>query len=231
MTRILVVDDDSSITSVLRRGLSYEGFQVDTAASGREGLDVARRQPPDLVILDVMMPGLDGLEVCRRLRGGDPALPIILLTARDAASDQVQGLETGADDYVIKPFTFEVLLARIRALLRRAEPSEAEKLRFADLVLDTGTHTARRGAREIDLTTTEYELLQEFLCHPRQVLSKEQLVDRVWGYNFEGNYNILEVYVRYVRTKLEANGEPRLIHTVRGAGYLLREPREREEGN
>ncbi len=230
-TRILVIDDDPNITSVLKRGLSYEGFQVDTASSGREGLDQVRMRPPDLVILDVMMPGMDGLEVCRRLRSADPALPILMLTARDAASDEVRGLEIGADDYVVKPFTFEVLLARVKALLRRADPPGAEILRFADLLLDTGTHTARRGAREIDLTTTEYELLLQLLRHPRQVLAKEQLLDDVWGYDFEGNFNILEVYVRYLRTKLEAEGEPRLIHTVRGAGYLLREPRDGEEGS
>ncbi len=228
-TRILVIDDDPNITTVLKRGLSYEGYQVDTAPSGKEGLDQARSRPPALVILDVMMPGMDGLEVCRRLRSADPALPIVMLTARDGASDEVRGLETGADDYVVKPFTFEVLLARVRALLRRTDPPGTETLRFADLMLDTGTHTARRGNREIDLTTTEYELLLQFLRHPRQVLAKEQLLDKVWGYDFEGNYNILEVYVRYLRTKLEANGEARLIHTVRGAGYLLREPREGEE--
>lgn len=229
-TRVLVIDDDSSITAVLKRGLSYEGFIVDVAATGKEGLDRAREYPPNLVILDVMMPGLDGLEVCRRLRAADPNLPIILLTAKDGVNDQVMGLETGADDYVVKPFTFEVLLARLRALLRRVEPTGAEVLRFTDLSLDTGTHTARRGNREIGLTTTEYQLLHEFLRHPRQVLSKEQLVDRVWGYDFDGNYNILEVYVRYLRSKLEAAGEPRLIHTVRGAGYLLKEPRAGEEG-
>ena len=230
-TRVLVVDDDPSVTSLLKRGLSYEGYSVEIASSGKEGLDLAREQPPDVVVLDVMLPGMDGLEVCRRLRAADPTLPILMLTARDGTMDQVQGLDTGADDYVVKPFTFEVLLARIRALLRRIEPAGAEVLRFADLILDTGTHTARRGGREIDLTTTEYELLLQFLRHPRQVLAKEQLVDRVWGYDFEGNYNILEVYVRYLRTKLELGGEPRLIHTVRGAGYLLREPRSGEEAD
>jgi DNA-binding response OmpR family regulator len=230
-TRILVIDDDPSVTSLLKRGLSYEGFHVDAAASGKEGLDISREQPPDLVILDLMLPGIDGLEVCRRLRAADSAMPILMLTARDSTSDQVEGLDTGADDYVVKPFTFEVLLARIRAMLRRREPSGVEQLRFADLVLDTGTHTARRGAREIALTTTEYDLLLQFIRNPRQVLAKEQLVDRVWGYDFEGNYNILEVYVRYLRTKLEAGGLPRLIHTVRGAGYLLREPLEGEEAD
>ncbi len=228
-TRVLVIDDDPSVTSLLKRGLSYEGYSVDIAASGSEGLELAREHPPDLVLLDVMMPGIDGLEVCRRLRAADAGLPIVLLTARDGTSDQILGLETGADDYVVKPFTFEVLLARLRALLRRTEHQGAEVLKFADLLLDTGTHTARRGHREIDLTTTEYELLTQFMRNPRQVLSKEQLLDKVWGYDFEGNYNILEVYVRYLRAKLEASGEPRLIHTVRGAGYLLREPREGEE--
>ncbi len=228
--RIMVVDDDPSVTSVLKRGLCYEGYRVDTASSGKEGLDLARELAPDLVILDVMMPGIDGLEVCRRLRRVDTALPILMLTARDGAEDQVLGLETGADDYVVKPFTFEVLLARVRALLRRrTESPRVQALLFADLSLDTGTHTAHRGQREIDLTTTEYELLLQFLRHPRQVLGKDQLVERVWGYNFEGNCNILEVYVRYLRSKLEAGGEPRLIHTVRGAGYVLREPREGEE--
>lgn len=225
-SNILVVDDDPSIVNVLKRGLTYEGYQVETAASGKQGLDLTRERPPDLMILDVMMPEIDGLEVCRRLRTEGVDLPILMLTARDGAADQVLGLETGADDYVIKPFTFEVLLARVRALLRRAESRRAEALRFADLILDTGTHTAQRGQREIDLTTTEYELLLQFLQNPRQLLGKDQLVERVWGYNFEGNYNILEVYVRYLRGKLEARGEPRLIHTVRGAGYLLREPRE-----
>jgi DNA-binding response OmpR family regulator len=228
-SRILVVDDDPGIVSLLKRGLSYEGFKVQTAASGREGLDLAREQSPDLVILDVMMPGIDGLEVCRRFRAADSTLPIIMLTARDAIADQVLGLETGADDYVIKPFTFELLLARIKALMRRAENSTIEQLRFADLLLDTGTHTARRDRREIDLTTTEYDLLHQFMLHPKQVLSKEQLLQRVWGYDFDGNFNILEVYVRYLRTKLESDGEPRLIHTMRGTGYLLREPREGEE--
>ncbi len=227
--QILVIDDDPSITSLLKRGLCYEGYQVPTAPSGKEGLDMARDHPPDLVILDVMMPEIDGLEVCRRLRLAGPELPIIMLTARDTVSDQVKGLDMGADDYVVKPFTFELLLARIRACLRRAEPNITEQLRFAELMLDTGTHTARWGRREIDLTTTEYELLLQFMRHPRQVLAKEQLMDRVWGYSFQGNCNIVEVYVRYLRTKLEAEGEPRLIHTVRGAGYLLREPREEEE--
>lgn len=218
---ILVVDDDPSITSVLRRGLAYEGYEVATASSGKEGLDLVREQPPSLVILDVMMPGIDGLEVCRRLRSASPALPVIMLTAKDSPSDQVLGLEIGADDYVVKPFAFDVLLARIRARLRRVE-SATDRLGFADLFLDTGTHTAQRGEREVALTTTEYGLLLEFMRHPRQLLTKSQLMERVWGYNFDGNHNILEVYVRYLRNKLEEGGETRLIHTVRGSGYLLR---------
>jgi two-component system, OmpR family, response regulator MprA len=171
-----------------------------------------------------MLPGIDGVEVCRRLRAGDPQLAVLMLTAKDAPADQVVGLDAGADDYLVKPFTLEVLSARIRALLRRREPSEAELLRFADLLLDTGTRSARRGGREIALTTTEYDLLLQFLRHPRQVLEKEQLTEKVWGYDFGGNYNVLEVYVRYLRQKLEAAGESRIIHTLRGAGYVLREP-------
>ncbi|MBI3962131.1 MAG: response regulator transcription factor [Deinococcus sp.] len=223
MQRILVIDDDPAVTSVLRRGLSYEGFAVDTAGSGAEGLALARDRPPDLVILDIMMPGLDGLEVLQRLRAADAQLPILLLTAKDAPADQVQGLERGADDYVVKPFTFEVLVARVRALLRRREADHPAVLRFADLSLDTGARRARRGGREIDLTSTEYDLLHQFLEHPRRVLPKEFLVDRVWGYEFSGTTNVLEVYVKQLRQKLEAGGEPRLIHTLRGTGYVLRE--------
>ncbi|ADU50886.1 two component transcriptional regulator, winged helix family [Thermaerobacter marianensis DSM 12885] len=223
MDRILVVDDDPSVTSLLKRGLAYEGFAVDTAASGEEALKIAREQPPDLVILDIMMPGMDGMEVLRRLRAADPELPVLFLTARDAPADQVRGLEAGADDYVVKPFTFEVLVARVRALLRRRQAERPQVLRFADLVLDTGTYTARRGDREIHLTALEFKLLHEFMLHPRQVLNKDQLLERVWGYDFGGNANVLEVYVKQLRQKLEAEGEPRLIHTVRGVGYVLRE--------
>jgi DNA-binding response OmpR family regulator len=223
MQRILVVDDDPGVTSLLKRGLSYEGFAVDVASSGSEAFELARDRAPDLVILDVMMPGLDGLQVLERLRCADAQLPIILLTARDAPSDQVKGLGLGADDYITKPFTFEVLAARVRAQLRRSEVEHAPVLRFEDLVLDTGTRRARRGEREVDLTTTEYDLLQQFLQHPRRVLPKEFLMERVWGYDFGGNANILEVYVRQLRQKLESGGEPRLIHTLRGAGYVLRE--------
>ena len=224
MQRILVVDDDPSVISVLKRGLAYEGFAVDTAADGTEGLRVARERTPDLVILDIMMPGLDGLEVLRRLREADAQLPVIMLTAKDAPADQVAGLERGADDYVVKPFTFEVLVARVRALLRRKESERPEVHRFDDLVLDTGTRQARRGDRDIELTTTEYDLLLQFMEHPRRVLPRDFLMDRVWGYDFGGNTNVLDVYISQLRQKLEANGGSRLIHTLRGTGYVLREP-------
>ena len=223
VARILVVDDDESVTNMLRRALSFEGYTVATARDGAGGLKKAFEWAPMLVVLDVLMPGLDGLEVCRRLRAGDPGLAILMLTAKDAVSDQVVGLDAGADDYLVKPFTLEVLIAHIRALLRRKQPVESETLRFGDLALDTGARTACRGVREIHLTTTEYDLLLQFLRHPRQVLEKEQLTEKVWGYDFGGNYNVLEVYVRYLRQKLEAEGERRLIHTLRGAGYVLRE--------
>jgi DNA-binding response OmpR family regulator len=205
----------------LKRGLSYEGFAVETAKSGVEGLVSARERPPDLVILDVMMPGLSGFEVLQRLRTADDNLPVLMLTAKDAPDDQVQGLEAGADDYVIKPFTFEVLLARVRSLLRRRWLDHPQVLRFADLTLDTGSYAVHRGQREVPLTSLEFKVLQEFLLHPRQVLSKDVLLDRVWGYDFDGN--VVEVYVKQLRQKLETRGEPRLIQTIRNAGYVLRE--------
>ncbi len=221
--RILVVDDDAAVISLLRRGLTYEGYEVRTAASGRDALEIAREQPPNLVILDIMMPGLDGLEVCRRLRAADDYLPIILLTAKDSPSDQVQGLDMGADDYVTKPFTFEVLLARVRAQLRRHEGPQPPVLSYKDLQLDTGARTATRSGRRIGLTTTEYELLRFLMLHPGQVLTKSQIMEQVWGYDFGGNENIVEVYVRGLRKKLEEQAETRLIQTIRGAGYALRE--------
>ena len=223
MQHILVIDDDSAVTSVLKRGLSYEGFAVEVASSGAEGLGIAREHPPELVILDVMMPGLDGIEVLRRIRTADDSLPVLLLTARDAAADQVQGLESGADDYVTKPFTFDVLLARVHALLRRHQGEHPHILRFADLTLDTGTHIAYRGTRAVPLTAVEYKLLEILLQNPRHVLSKDVLLDRVWDYDFGGNGNVVEVYVKQLRHKLEAESESRLIHTIRGAGYVLRE--------
>ena len=223
MQRVLAIDDDQAVTSLLKRGLSYERFEVETASDGEGGLKRARECYPDLVILDIMMPGLDGLEVLRRLRAGDPQLPVLMLTARDTPADEIFGLEHGADDYVTKPFTFDVLLARVRSLLRRQEAERPSVLRFEDLCLDTGTRQAMRGDREIDLTTTEYDLLHQFVEHPRRVLPRDFLMDRVWGYDFGGNTNVLEVYVKQLRRKLEAGGEPRVIHTLRGTGYVLRE--------
>lgn len=220
MQHILVIDDDAAVTSLLKRGLSYEGFAVATTQSGAEGLAFARENPVDLVILDVMMPGLDGFEVLRRLRAADAQLPILMLTAKDASTDQVQGLESGADDYVIKPFTFDILLARIHVLLRRKHVDHPAVLRFADLTLDTGSYTVHRSQREVSLTSLEFKVLREFLIHPQQVLSKEILLDRIWGYDFDEN--VVEVYVKQLRQKLEASGEARLIQTIRGAGYVLR---------
>lgn len=219
---ILIIEDEESILQFLRRGLTYEGYTVETAPDGQAGLEKARERYPDLVILDWMLPGLDGLEVCRRLRAAGE-VPILMLTAKDAVSDRVEGLDAGADDYLVKPFEFEELMARIRALLRRAKPeSGPEVLTFQDLKLDTGTHQAFRGERQIDLTAKEYELLELFMRHPRQVLTREVIYDQVWGYDFGGESNIIEVYVRYLRKKTEEDDEPRLIHTVRGVGYVLR---------
>lgn len=220
--RILVIDDDSSITSFLKRALSYEGYAVDIAGSGPAGLAAAREEPPAVVILDVMLPGLDGLEVCRRLRAsGD--VPILMLTAKDEVSDRVKGLDCGADDYLVKPFALEELLARLRVIIRRREPESLTVLRYADLELDTSTREGRRGERYFELTTKEYELLVFFLRHPRQVLTREVILQHVWGFDFEGETHVLEVYVGYLRQKLEAGGEARLIHTVRHAGYVLKE--------
>lgn len=221
MQHILVIDDDAAVTSVLKRGLSYEGFTVETAHSGMEGLHLARERSADLVILDVLMPGMNGLEVLQRLRAADTQMPVLLLTGKDAPADQVQGLERGADDYVLKPFTFEVLLARIHALLRRQQTSHPTVFRFADLVMDTSSHSVTRGSRPILLTSVEFKLLHTFLQHPQQVLSKEVLLERVWGYDF--GENVVEVYVKQLRQKLEAHGESRLIQTLRNVGYVLRE--------
>jgi two-component system response regulator MprA len=220
---ILVVDDDPRITDLVRRVLAYEGYSVAIAASGNEALNRTLERPPDLIVLDIMLPGLNGLEVARRLRAAGDHVPILMLTARDAVADRVKGLETGADDYLVKPFAPEELVARVKALLRRNQEERQEIVRYADVELDTGTRIAHRGVREIELSPTEYELLALFLRRPRQVLTREIILDRVWGMEFEGSSNVLEVYIGYLRTKLEAQGEPRLIHTVRGVGYVFKE--------
>jgi two-component system response regulator MprA len=220
---ILVIEDEERIADFLRRGLIFEGYKVLLASDGPTGLSAARDQPPDLVILDWMLPGLDGLEVCRRLRAA-ASTPILMLTAKDAVPDRVAGLDAGADDYLVKPFAFDELLARVRALLRRSKPSEApEALRFVDLTLDPAAREARRGERRLDLTAKEFDLLELLMRHPRQVLTREMIYDRIWGYDFGGESNIIEVYIRYLRQKTEASGEPRLIQTVRSVGYVLRE--------
>jgi len=220
--RILIIEDEERIRQFLQRGLSFEGYRVDMAADGQVGLDLARNNPPDLVLLDLMLPGLDGLEVCRRLRGTSD-VPILMLTAKETIEDRVIGLDAGADDYLVKPFAFDELVARVRALLRRAQPTKPQVYRFADLELDTGTRQGRRAGRTFDLTAKEYELLELFMAHPRQVLTREIIFDRVWDYDFGGESNIIEVYVRYLRQKTEFDDMPRLIHTVRGIGYVLRD--------
>jgi len=219
---ILVIEDETRIADLLRRGLTYEGYRVSVAGDGLSGLAKARDDPPDLVILDWMLPGLDGLEVCKRLRAAGP-VPIIMLTAKESVPDRVAGLNAGADDYVVKPFAFDELLARIRAQFRRTRPPAFEVLHFSDLAMDTATREVLRSNRKLELTTKEYDLLELFLRHPRQVLTREVIYDRIWGYDFGGESNIIEVYVRYLRQKMEADGEARLIQTVRGVGYALRE--------
>ncbi len=220
---ILIIEDDPGILKFVKRGLAYEGYEVHTAEDGDQGLEISRQETVDLVILDLMLPGIDGLEVCQQLRE-DGDVPILILTAKDKTSDRVTGLDMGADDYMVKPFEFKELMARIRALLRRTKQDTPKQLTFADLTLDQGTRRAYRDERVISLTAKEYELLELFLEHPRQVLTREIIYDRVWGYNFGGQSNIIEVYVRYLRQKLEEEGEPRLIHTLRGVGYVLRNP-------
>ena len=220
---LLVVDDDPRITDLVRRILAYDGYSVAVAATGDEALARILERPPALIVLDIMLPGVDGLEVTRRLRAAGDNVPVLLLTAKDAVADRVVGLKTGADDYLVKPFAPEELLARVEALLRRAQPERNEVLRYADVELDTGTRIAHRATREIELSPTEFELLALFLRRPRQVLTRDVILDRVWGLDFEGSSNVLEVYVGYLRAKLEAAGEPRLIHTIRGVGYVLKE--------
>ena len=222
--KILVVDDERAVRDSLRRALELQGYEVDLAGDGTEAL--ARLETNghvDAVVLDVLMPGIDGLEVCRRIRRDGSEVPVLMLTARDAVGDRVAGLDAGADDYLVKPFALEELLARIRALLRRTSPSVDGVLRFADLELDAGTREVRRGGERIELTRTEFNLLELFLLNPRQVLTRSIIFERVWGYDFGFSSNSLDVYIGYLRRKTEAGGKPRLIHTVRGVGYALRE--------
>ncbi|MGE3288349.1 MAG: response regulator transcription factor [Pseudonocardia sp.] len=225
--RILVVDDDRAVRESLRRSLAFNGYDVMLAHDGQQALDAVAADRPDAMVLDVMMPRVDGLEVCRRLRGSGDPLPILVLTARDAVSERVAGLDAGADDYLPKPFALEELLARLRALLRRRGPAEqgtpSQALTFADLTLDPDTREVRRGERPISLTRTEFALLELLMQYPRRVLTRAQILEQVWGYDFPTSGNALEVYVGYLRRKTEADGEPRLIHTVRGVGYALRE--------
>jgi two-component system, OmpR family, response regulator MprA len=220
--RILVVDDERAVREALERALRLEGYEVDLAADGQETLFSLARRSTDAIVLDVLMPVMDGLETCRKLRRQGNKTPVLMLTARHDVSDRVAGLDAGADDYLVKPFALEELLARLRALLRRANGGD-EMLTFADLTLDPGTREVRRGDRPIELTRTEFLLLELFLRNPRQVLTRDVIFDRVWGYDFGPASNSLEVYVGYLRRKTEAGGEPRLIHTVRGVGYALRE--------
>lgn len=223
MATVLIVDDDRKIIDMLRRTLAYEGYHVITATDGHQALLQAQTQRPDVVILDWLMPGLDGIEVARRLREAD-GTPILMLTARDAVEDRVEGLDSGADDYLVKPFAPAELLARIRALLRRSESASSEKpLVYADLYLDPITRETRRGERHFNLSPKEFDLLSYLLRYPRQVLPRDRILQDVWGYDFGGDGNVLEVYIGYLRTKTEAGGEPRLIQTVRGVGYVVRE--------
>ncbi len=222
--RILVVDDDPGVRAALDRALRLDGYQVTTANDGAAALESLALSPPDAVVLDLGLPGLDGLDVCKRMRDAGDDTPVLILTARDAVHDRVLGLDAGADDYVVKPFALAELEARLRALLRRRPAEGGESLRFADLVLDLGTREARRAQRVFTLTRIEFDLLELFMRHPRQVLTREVILDRVWGYTFDSGTNSLAVYVGYLRRKTEAGNEPRLLHTVRGVGYVLRDP-------
>ncbi|OBG57474.1 MULTISPECIES: two-component system response regulator MprA [unclassified Mycobacterium] len=225
--RILVVDDDRAVRESLRRSLSFNGYSVELAHDGVEALELIASDRPDALVLDVMMPRLDGLEVCRQLRSTGDDLPILVLTARDSVSERVAGLDAGADDYLPKPFALEELLARMRALLRRTKPddedAESVAMTFSDLTLDPVTREVTRGQRQISLTRTEFALLEMLIANPRRVLTRSRILEEVWGFDFPTSGNALEVYVGYLRRKTEADGEPRLIHTVRGVGYVLRE--------
>lgn len=225
---ILVVDDDRAVRESLRRSLSFNGYTVDTAHDGLDALEKLAENRPDALVLDVMMPRVDGLEVCRRLRGAGDDLPILMLTARDSVSERVAGLDAGADDYLPKPFALEELLARLRALLRRStvDPDadeDSETLEFAGLTLNVASREVTRDGRPISLTRTEFSLLEMLMCNPKRVLTRGRILEEVWGYDFPTSGNALEVYIGYLRRKTEAEGEPRLIHTVRGVGYVLRD--------
>jgi len=221
---IAVIDDDEKITALLRRSLAFEGYEVTTASDGAEGLKLIAQKAADLVVLDVMMPKMDGWEVCRRLREAGIVSPILLLTAKDEVSDRVKGLDLGADDYLVKPFALEELMARVRALLRRRpeRTDEGGQFRFEDLVMDVDAREVARGDRRIELTAKEFDLLHLFMQNPKRVLSRDLIMERIWGYDYSGESNVLEVYVAMLRQKLEENGEKRLILTVRGAGYVLK---------
>ncbi|MCX5606612.1 MULTISPECIES: response regulator transcription factor [unclassified Streptomyces] len=228
--RILVVDDEPAVREALRRSLAFEGYAVQTAVDGLDALDRAASYAPDLIVLDIQMPRMDGLTAARRLRAAGTVTPVLMLTARDTVGDRVTGLDAGADDYLVKPFELDELFARVRALLRRSSyaapqpggESLEDALTFGDLRMDLATREVTRSGRPVELTRTEFTLLEMFLAHPRQVLTREQILKTVWGFDFEPSSNSLDVYVMYLRRKTEAGGEPRLVHTVRGVGYVLR---------
>ena len=222
--RILIVDDESAVRNALRRAFALAGYDVQLAADGEQAIVTLRDSAPDAVVLDVLMPGVDGLEVCRRMRAAGDRTPVLMLTARETVADRVAGLDAGADDYIVKPFDLDELLARMRALLRRASNGDGSVLKFQDLILDRGAREAARGTRRIELTSTEYNLLELFMRHPRQVLTRSLIYERVWEYDFGPLSNSLSVYMGYLRRKLESDGESRVLHTVRGTGYVLREP-------
>ncbi|MFY4719319.1 response regulator transcription factor [Streptomyces sp. LaBMicrA B280] len=229
--RILIVDDEPAVREALQRSLAFEGYGTEVAVDGADALEKAAAYQPDLIVLDIQMPRMDGLTAARRIRGGGDTLPILMLTARDTVGDRVTGLDAGADDYLVKPFELDELFARIRALLRRSSYAAAvspaaqadEALTFGDLRMDLATREVTRGGRQVELTRTEFTLLEMFMAHPRQVLTREQILKAVWGFDFEPSSNSLDVYVMYLRRKTEAGGEPRLVHTVRGVGYVLRQ--------
>ncbi|WP_334073845.1 MULTISPECIES: response regulator transcription factor [Paenibacillus] len=222
---ILVIDDDEKITSMLRRGLAFEGYDVHTARNGAEGLSMVMSADPDLIILDVMMPQIDGFEVCRRLREGGSSVPVLMLTAKDEVENRVKGLDTGADDYLVKPFALEELLARVRALLRRREPTgdtAEHRLVFEDIVMDMDSREVLRSGQRLELTAKEFDLLHLFMQNPKRLLTRDMIMDKIWGYDYSGESNVLEVYIAMLRQKTEEHGGKRIIQTIRGAGYILR---------